>query len=451
MNVASTKTLDLEKADHDFPQQRAAELRVFVATKEHAASHSAGIAAMYEEALGKGGVQKDGCDPYPDLDLFCAEGVRKILEEGERTIALAELREHGRPVVVGAMVADMLGPNQVEFNSLAVPISRRGNGIGSAIVRGLLRVFDQSLFTVNCTEIVTHSLASQTAHFHSGFEAICGFGFCHYPHVFFANHPESVLWATVLQGSLVPVLKKIRQKEGKNLGQNAAEVKSRLSRKLNNKYLPDEGQGKRESDSLALACEVLSSRPVFVPARYDRLVRAILKQFEDILDRPLAPAAEAEPRAEEKISGASILPANLNVEYKDGFDHSYIIWRNGFQYDGRELDQALASIHLQGKRYMKACLPTHSSQSVAAANHLIADGFVFHSYLPLYGTCEGKSGVELYDMLCLQWIAPEVVRKNALPGETDSVIKLYGYPENLSGEIVKLIGGELRALSQTRR
>ena len=130
--------------------------------------------------------------------------------------------------MVGAMVADELSPHHVEFNSMVVPIQRRGLKLGSHIVRGLADIVEQDKFTVNCTELVTHSMASQAAHFHNGFSAICGFGFCHYPHVFFKDHPESVLWVTKLQGKLVPIMRRFRGPLGRQLGRHLLDVKRKL-------------------------------------------------------------------------------------------------------------------------------------------------------------------------------------------------------------------------------
>ncbi len=50
------------------------------------------------------------------------------------------------------------------------------------------------------------------------------------------------------------------------------------------------------------------------------------------------------------------------------------------------------------------------------------------------------------DILTLQWLKPDVVAQNALPGQTQSVIKLYGYPENLSGPIIETIASQLKAI-----
>lgn len=439
-------------------------VRVFAATREHA-KRSAEIAAMYEAALGKAGVGKPGHEPYPDSDLFSAAGVRATLEAGERLIGLAEIEEDGRKVIVGAMVADRMSPHHVEFNSMAVPTHRRGRRLGSHIVRGLSKIIDQDIFTVNCTELVTHSLASQAAHFHNGFNSICGLGYCHYPRVFFKDHPESVLWVTRLQGSLVPELKKLRLNLGRGLGKTPAEVKTKVSAALGSKRTAGQAAAcHTDSDTLNLLAEVLKEQLVFVPERYSKLVQNILAQFEDILDRTISSTAStiaiAGSRASSSATPAVSAAGALTVDYKEGYGHSYITLNNHFVFDQSKLAQALASIHALGKRFIKVCIPANTVEAIKAAEYLFEQGFVFHSYLPIYGFDKQtiapehqeksivREAAEFYDVLCLQWIDPKVAAANALPGETDSVIKVYGYPENLSRQVVQMIAQELSLRKQ---
>jgi len=421
------------------------KVKVFAATKEHAKTLSGEIAAMYEEALGKGGVQKKGHEAYPDSDLFSAKGIESTLEAGERIIAVAQIQEDGKDVIVGAMVADHMSPHHVEFNSMAVPVSRRGHKIGSHIVRGLADIIDESNFTVNATELVTHSMASQAAHFHNGFRAICGFGFCHYPHVFFKDHPESVLWVTRFQGKLVPTLRRFRSALGRQLGRHLADVKHKLiaSQASGQVQL---ASGRLDDESLNLIGEVLKERTAYVPKRYHDLVQAILFQFEDVLDVTVKswtrPEAHTESDKAEHDTAESATDENLTVEPKEGFGHSYIIFKKDFVFDEKEVARAIKAVHKLDKRYIKVCIPANTPESLKAADYLIEQGFVFHSYLPLYGFA---GPAEFYDMLSLQWIKPSVLKANPLPGETDSVVKLYGYPANLSGDIVKMIAGELHS------
>ncbi|MBS2010771.1 MAG: hypothetical protein JST01_27220 [Cyanobacteria bacterium SZAS TMP-1] len=428
-----------------------AAVKVFVVPKEQAKSLGAEIAHMYEEALGKDGVQAKGHEAYPDSDLFSAKGMKATLEAGERMIAVAQIKEDGRDVIVGAMVADHMSPYHVEFNSMAVPVKRRGLKLGTHIVRGLAEIIDRDKFTVNATELVTHSMASQAAHFHNGFRAICGFGFCHYPHVFFKDHPESVLWVTRFQGALVPNLRKFRSALGRSLGRHLADVKQKLIAGQASGQV-NLHSGRLDDEALNLAGEVLKERTVYVPKLYHNLVQAILFQFEDVLDVKVKSWVNPAEVAEEKDDdeGEKESAENLSVELKEGFGHSYIIFKKDFVFDEKELARAIKSIHKHDKRYIKVCIPANTPEAMKAADYLMKQDFVFHSLLPLYGFAQGDTA-EFYDILSLQWIKPSVLRENALPGETESVVKLYGYPENLSGDIVKMIAAELHLHKQKHK
>jgi hypothetical protein len=482
MSIISTKEETAEDLQALKEFEDKAAVTVFAATKEQAQTLSAEIADVYEAALGKGGVQKKGHEPYPDTDLFNAKGIKNILEAGERVIAVAQIEEDGKDVVVAAMVADRLSPYHVEFNSMVVPVKRRGHKLASHLVRGLAEIIEQEKFTVNCTELVTHNLASQAAHFHNGFRAISGFGFCHYPHVFFKDHPESVLWVTRLQGKIVPNLRRFRGALGRQLGRHLLDVKQKLiasqasgqvslaSGRLDGGRL-DSGRldtGRLDEESLNLLSEVLKERTAYVPKRYHDLVQSILFQFEDVLDvtvkswvRPEAPAdlsgQEHDEKAEQTKKGQHKGADCLTIDEKEGFGHSYITFKKDFIFDEKELAKAIKHIHKLEKRYIKVCIPANTPECMKAADYLIDQGFVFHSYLPLYGYGEQAQQLEdeahsvvqapeFYDTLSLQWIKPSVVKENPLPGETDSVIKLYGYPENLSGHIVRTIAHELEKI-----
>lgn len=96
-------------------------------------------------------------------------------------------------------------------------------------------------------------------------------------------------------------------------------------------------------------------------------------------------------------------------------------------------------------------IPANQPEAIALADYLRQKkSFVFHSYLPLYGYNQEPEHESFHDILTLQWIAPDILASNSLPGETDSVVKLYGYPENLSGSIVRLIASELKDQEQNK-
>lgn len=443
------------------------KVSVFAASKEQADKLSNDIAQMYVAALGPGGVGKEGCEAYPDPDLFSEAGVKETLLAGERLIAVAQYKEQ----ICGAMVADKLSPYHVEFNSMAVALNKRGLGIGSAIVTGLREMMDASELTINTTELVTHSLASQAAHFHAGYNSIVGFAFCHYPRVFFANHPESVLWVTKFQGKLLSTVKQLRSALGRKLGTKSsdlvqtivaalAQTQTKAQTKTQTNISPAISSRLSEQQ-LPLVAELLLERTAYVPKLYANLVQSILFQFEEILDRSVQSVTEQvqltqpEEEEEEEETKAQDPGESLSIEYKEGFGHAYIIFKPGFKFssslDHSALDNALEALAKLEKRYILVRIPANQPEAIALADYLRQKkNFVFHSYLPLYGYNQEPERESFHDILTLQWIAADILASNALPGETDSVVKLYGYPENLSGSIVRLIASELKEQEQNK-
>jgi hypothetical protein len=144
-----------------------------------------------------------------------------------------------------------------------------------------------------------------------------------------------------------------------------------------------------------------------------------------------------------------------SIEYKEGFGHAYIIYKPGFKFgsslDQAALDNALDALAKLEKRYILVRIPANQPEAIALADYLRQKkSFVFHSYLPLYGYHQEPEHESFHDILTLQWIAADILASNSLPGETDSVVKLYGYPENLSGSIVRLIASELKNQGQDK-
>lgn len=432
------------------------KVSVFAASKEQADKLSKDIAQMYVAALGPGGVGKDGCEAYPDPDLFSEAGVKETLLAGERLIAVAQYNDQ----ICGAMVADKLSPYHVEFNSMAVPLNKRGMGIGSAIVTGLKEMMDASELTINTTELVTHSLASQAAHFHAGYNSIVGFAFCHYPRVFFADHPESVLWVTKFQGKLLSTVKQLRSTLGRKLGTKASDLVQTIVAAQAQTNISLAISSRLSEQQLPLVAELLLERTAYVPKLYANLVQSILFQFEEILDRSVQSVSEQvqltqSEEEEEEETKAQEPGESLSIEYKEGFGHAYIIYKPGFKFssslDQAALDSALEALAKLEKRYILVRIPANQPEAIALADYLRQKkSFVFHSYLPLYGYNQEPEHESFHDILTLQWIAPDILASNSLPGETDSVVKLYGYPENLSGSIVRLVASELKEQEQNK-
>ncbi|MBY0358620.1 MAG: GNAT family N-acetyltransferase [Candidatus Obscuribacterales bacterium] len=394
------------------------------------------IAAMFNAALGQGGVMAPGHEPYPDPSLFSKDGIESNIQSDERQLIIAKVDGQ----VSGGMVVDKLSPLHCEFNCMAVSLDKRGQRLGSRIVRGARKLVDETLFMVNCTELVTHSLMSQAAHFSEGYDRICGFSFCHYPKVFFANHPESVLWVGLLQGRLIESLQELRKNLGRKPFTTASElyqtIKASAGSLAGKGLVSDELAGSDEN--MQLAAEVLRTRPIYLPPDYLPLAESILIQFRDILEYNLID--------DSSVGSAPSGNGKLSVNYVDGYAHSYLSYSPDFKLDKQELDTAIQSVKDKNKRFMLVRIPANEPQAIATVEHLLTQGFVFHSLLPLYGFNQDKNGkAELYDIITMQWIAPHILAENELPGETNSVVKVHGYPENLSGDILRLIRKELMA------
>jgi GNAT superfamily N-acetyltransferase len=342
------------------------------------------ISRMFEAALGKGGIYTEGCDQYPDPDLFSEQGIRTIIETAERQLIVAE---HNGDIVGGAII-DWLGRHHCEINCAAVSRERRGLGIGTRIFAEAKRIIDRNNFTVNTTEFVTHSLASQGGYLAQRPGKFVGFSYCHYPHVFFPNHPESVLWISSLHGTLSSSLSETRQ--------------------------------------------------VSVPASYQDIAKKILDQFETL-------TYEIVTRAQSSAN----TNARLHIDWKGSYRYCHLTFDAGFDAIGqaKEIDEAVDSLLEKGKQFIFARIRMNDGSALAIAERLQKLGFVFHSILPLYlENAQSTAQNPLFDdVLGMQWIAPSVARVNPWPGETNSVIKLFGYPANLTGALISSIRREYQS------
>jgi len=387
---------------------------------------AARIAAMFEAALGKKGVGAEGHEPYPDPSLFNPEGVLETVESPYRRLFVAELDGE----IVGGIIADSLHELACEFNCMAVDRSYRGLSIGSLLVEGAKKVINDCFFFSNVTELVTHNMASQTAHIKHGYNRFLGFGYCHYPHVFFADRPESVLWAGQLHGRLAKELVNLRGRVGNLDKLSDSEITELLSRESRQVV------GKASAAEKQLATELVKPRFVFVPEEYSTLGNEILSQYADQLDYRV--------NAEQQNDASS---DKFEVDFKPDWAHTYIDFAFGFDIAKNE-KAVLAEIekvkNTTGKRFIRATIKANHQSAIEIANFLRKQGFVFHSILPLYqyeGSEDGSSH-KFHDLLGMQWVAPAVAERNPLPGETNSVIKVYGYPTNLTGKIVSQVRAE---------
>lgn len=398
-------------------------------SKEKAAK----IAAMFNSALGKDGVAADGHEPYPDPSLFSADGVVETVESPYRRLFIAELDGE----IVGGIIADALHEWACEFNCMAVDKKYRGLSIGSLLVEGAKNRINDCFFLSNITELVTHNLASQTAHIKHGYSRFLGFGYAHYPQVFFVDKPESVVWAGQLHGRLARELQNLRDRIG-NLDKlsdgEITEAISRESRVVIGKATPAEKQ---------LATELIKPRVVYLPQEYACLGNAILAQYADQIEYRVK-----EQKCEDECKDTSVAKDKFDVDFKPDYAHTYIDFAFGFDINANEkaVKEAVEKVQkTPGKRFIRATIKANHPSAIELAKFLKKQGFAFHSVLPLYqyeGSEDGSSH-KFHDLLALQWVCPQVAAKNPLPGETNSVIKIYGYPANLTGKIVNLIRAEI--------
>lgn len=393
---------ELQPAAVAAPTERGVEFR-FARTKDADA-----IAAIYESVFGKGGIKAAGHEQYPEPDVFTPHGVVRIAQDPERRFIVAEMDNR----IVGGMIINFISPYNCEFACVCVGKKFQGLGISPLMLAHARRLADQSPLTINSTEIVTHSVLSQTAHNSAGYSKVTGFGFCQYPRVFFLNHPESCIWISDLSGRVARCL--LIDKFGLH-GEQFFSAGERI-----------------------LLDAIGQSRDVFLPHEYRQIVTAIANQFADQItyrihahtDMPSAAACDGQA---------------VQMELHDVAPYAYIKFPSG-SYDGWHVDvnSALGEIAQAGKRFIQARIPANKPSAVVYAQYLRERGFVLLGFLPLYSYHDRAIGKPYFDdLLVLQWIAPEVIASNELPGETDSVIKLYGYPDNLTGALLKVIRKEL--------
>lgn len=170
-----------------------------------------------------------------------------------------------------------------------------------------------------------------------------------------------------------------------------------------------------------------------MPERYSKLVQNILTQFEDILDRTISSTAStiamASSRASSRAKATESAARAVTVDYKEGYGHGYITLNNHFVFDQSALAEAIASIQALGKRFIKVCIPANRADAINAAEYLFEKGFVFHSYLPIYGFDKPTGAMDnpensnvtetpqFYDILCLQWIDPKKLQPMPFRGK----------------------------------
>lgn len=348
------------------------------------------ICTMYEEALGKGGIYNAGCDQYPDPDLFSISGIESIIATPERQLIIAQAGSN----IVGGAIIDWtdLKKRHCEINCLATSREWRGRGIGRALFNAAKILMDDLDCVVNTTEFVTHSMHSQAAFICNGQSNFVAFSFCHYPRVFFARTPESVVWMTTLHGH------------------KTAEI------------LPKE-------------------RTIYLPNNYATIGNTILGQFANHIRYHISTASNS--RNTKSTAPKSSLTVNPKGTYRychfnfsKSKNDSIVSSKDLFA----EIDQALIQMKEAGKEFILARIPINSPDAVDIAEYLRTKKFAFHGILPLN---EIDDNGDYKDILTMQWIDPDVLASNSWPHDTDSKVKIYGYPTNITKDILKVIASEL--------
>lgn len=374
------------------------------------------IAEIYSNVFGKNGVKAPGHEAYPAPDMFSEEGVLRVIEDSARELLVVETDG----IVGGGMVIHRLSPYHVEFACVAVDPAFRGLGLSPRLLEGARAIAKSSVLTLNNTEIVTHSIHSQCAHARAGYDRVTGFNFCQYPRVFFKDHEESCSWVSRHDGSVAERLKRLRFAGAKEL-----ELSADMT-----------------AEESILYSSLKDPRPVFVPGNLTDLARKILDQFSDTL------SYEVNPKSTANFSAFTASYESLSLDDQPGEPFSYLyLPGHPLKNDGKEeLKRLIAHARaLPGKHYIQARLSVNSEACIEYAEFLEKQGFIFMGLLPLYqhNVDQTAGDIKFGDVLLMQWICPDVLQRNPLPGETDSAPKLHGFPLGINGAIVKTMRRQL--------
>jgi GNAT superfamily N-acetyltransferase len=131
------------------------------------------LTLVYEHVFGPGGIKAKGHEAYPEPDVFSAAGVRKIIQNSKRHFLVAEVA--GK--IAGGMIVNYLNSFLCEFSCVAVDPGYQGAGLSGRLLSYARKRAEQTSLTINSTEIVTHSILSQTAHNSVGYGKVIGFGY----------------------------------------------------------------------------------------------------------------------------------------------------------------------------------------------------------------------------------------------------------------------------------
>jgi hypothetical protein len=179
-------------------------------------------------------------------------------------------------------------------------------------------------------------------------------------------------------------------------------------------------------DEKELLSLLQAGRDIFVPADYFEVVAKIIAQFDDTLSYRVHRAVASAPLRQQPTA-KGVLELDLCADAP----FAYLTFPDSLLASpAQQFEQVWQDISNAEKRYVQARIPMNSSAAIEHINRLKERGFIFLGLAPLFGR------PDFADIFIMQWTAPHVVAKCPLPGETDSVAKLHGYPLNLTGDIV---------------
>ena len=378
------------------------------------------LVSSYENVFGKGGVRAQGYEAYPAPEVFSCDGIKAILRDANRDFLVAVVDGQ----IAGGMIVTRGGKYHREFGCVSINKKFQGRGISSLMLRHLMQMERETTLAINTTEIVTHSILSQAAHNRAGYDKIVGFGFCQYPAVFFADHPESCLWITSIEGRLAHWLRETNRRGIHDWCDLEAEDLATLT--------PEEQ---------TLGRYLKKCRPIFVPHVYFSVTAKIIEQFVDIFSYEIQSNECVEIAPNNVISGAW-----LKIDLCEGEPYAVVTFPNFFQKDiSDHFLRAWSIISRCGKRYVQARVPANTGAALKHIELLRQAGFVFLGLAPLFQN--QKEDGKFDDIFLMQWIAPSVMANNELPGETNAVAKLYGYPLNATGAIVAAMRKDIQTVA----
>jgi GNAT superfamily N-acetyltransferase len=378
------------------------------------------IVESYESVFGKGGVRAPGHEPYPAPEVFSEDGVLTIIADADRDFLIAECDSE----IAGGMIVTHTSPFHREFGCVSVRKNFQGKGISSRMLSYQKEVERRCSLVVNTTEIVTHSMLSQAAHNHAGYNKITGFGYCQYPNVFFKHAPESCLWISSLEGKVVEWLRASRPLSDKSRRESSPKFSTP---RRSTPKLPELNDSERDLVKL-----LERSRKCYVPPRYLEVVSSLLAQFDDTLSYRIFAEGDIDLPYEEQTS--------VQIDSCTGQPYAYLHFAEAALTDSG-FDEAWRAITATGKRYVQARLPMNHPSTILNINLLLRKGFVFLGIAPLFNF--QKDPLKFNDVFIMQWVSPDIIRRCPLPGATESVAKLYGYPINLTGDVIEAIRKDL--------